>query len=373
MMKRWPTIFGMIIIIGLLIPISQQLLGFIYIRPLHGVTEPDTTKISYSWWNRDLQKRLDAYATDSLSLHPACVRLRNQFEYTFFDKLNALDIYEHQGIFYRYTHATYNEANAYVGDEKIQRQVHLLAHYQELLHQDRIPIYVLITPSKLHYYKKQLPTYNQTNSQRTNYIQYKKTLEKAGIHVLDADAWFLKEKHKQSIRLFATGGAHWTLFGGTLAMDSLIKRINHDRSTDFQRVTYEVSTENKIYAEDMDIVGLSNLLFPPEDHQLRLIHFPTPKTLKKRLKPVVISDSFFNVVSWTPLHDQVLDPETAFYYYFHTRFTQQTTNPKFTNTLVQQDIQKADCIIIITDIQNMEQFGFGFIEQYVQKALLKAE
>ncbi len=370
-MKRWPTIFGIIIVIGLLIPMSQQFFGVIYVRPLHGVTSPDTTKISYSWWNRDLQKRLETYATDSLVLHPACVRLRNQFEYTFFDKLNALDIYEHHGIFYRYSYSTYNEANAYVGNEKIQRQVQLLAHYQRLLNQDSIPIYVLITPSKLHFYKAQLPAYNQTNSQLTNVIQYKKALVKAGIRVLDADAWFLEEKQQQSISLFGTGGAHWTLYGGALAFDSLIKRINRDQLTDFQRVTLAVSKEDKIYSEDMDIVGLSNLLFPPEDHQLRLIHFPTPKQLKKRLNPVVISDSYFHVIAWTPLHAQVLDPKTPFYYYFHTRFTQQSSNPKFTNKTVQQDIKNADCIIIITDIQNMEQFGFGFIEQYIQKTLLK--
>jgi hypothetical protein len=370
-MKRLPVLFGTIILLGLLLPMVQQATRFIYVRPLTGMTDPDTSKMTYSWWNRDLQRYMERYATDSLAFQPACIRVRNQFEFSVFDKLNALDIYEHDGYFYRYTHATYSEDHAFVGYEKIARQAQLLRQFQQQLNPDSIPIYVLITSSKMHYYAEHLPERNRPHTQRTNYIQYKKALEAAGIRVLDADAWFLREKQKQpKPALMSTGGVHWTLYGGAVAFDSLIRRVNADKHTDFQRVEMSVYPKGRIYPEDMDVVGLCNLLVPPpDDPQLRLIDFPAPAYPKKRLRPVIVSDSFFNVIAWTPLHPQILDTETPFYYYFHTRFTLLGCDPKIEFEQVRKDIRQADCIVIVTDIQNMERFGFGFIEEYVEKAL----
>jgi hypothetical protein len=361
-MKRLPGIFGAIVILLLLLPAVQKLTGIVYVRPLNGVTLQDTTQLSWSWWNRDLQRRLEKQATDSFSLQPACVRLRNQFEFTFFDKLNAQDIYESNGVFFRYTFANYNEDDAFIGETRINRAVAALARFQDSVRQDVIPVYVVIAPSKLHYYRAQLPWVNRTKTERTNYLYYKRALEKAGIRVLDTDAWFLRDKPRHTVSVLSKGGAHWTLYGGALAFDSLIRRISADKRTDFQQVNMEISQENRIYPEDMDIAGLCNLISEPTDPSLRLAHFPPAKQPKRRLRPVVISDSFFHVISWTPLHPQVLDPETPFYYYYHTRFTQSGANRSFTRQQVLDDISKADCIIILTDIQNMERFGFGFIE-----------
>lgn len=63
-MKRLPHILGAIVIICLLLPAVQELTGLVYVRPLNGVTLQDSSSLSYSWWNRDLQKRLEKYATD---------------------------------------------------------------------------------------------------------------------------------------------------------------------------------------------------------------------------------------------------------------------------------------------------------------------
>lgn len=363
MKTKRSTYLAVILVLGLLFPMIQQITGLVYVRPLSGTIPADSTKVSNSWWNGDLQLKLENYASDSSELHPACVRLRNQLEFSLFDKLNAQDIYEFNGIFYRYSIPTYNEANAFVGMEKIHRQTNQLAELNKQWKLQGKELYVLITSSKMHYYRDQLPEWNKTGSHNTNYIHYKKALLSAGINVLDADAWFLKRKQKGGIPTMAKGGVHWTLYGGALALDSLIKRHNNHQQTDYQRVKMAIEPSDKIYPEDVDAVNLSNLMYPPQEKGLKLIHFPAYEQPKKRLRPVVVSDSFFHVIAWTPLHAQVLDPETPFYYYYHTRFSAANPNgKKFTRQDVITDIQAADCIVIITDIQNLEQFGFGFIE-----------
>src|SRR3989338_2015367 len=346
MKKKRSTYLAVILVLGLLFPMIQQVTKLVYVRPLSGKLPVDSTHVS-----------------DSSALHPACVRLRNQLEFSLFDKLNAQDIYESNGIFYRYSHATYNEEHAFVGMEKIHRQVKRLAEFNKQWQREGKRVYVVITSSKLHYYRDQLPEWNKTNSRNTNYIQYKKALLAAGIDVLDADSWFLERKRKDGIPTMSKGGVHWTLYGGALAIDSLIKRYNSDQKTDYQQVKMAFEPSDKIYPEDVDAVNLCNLLYPPQETGLKLIHFPAPEHPKQRLRPVVISDSYFNVIAWTPLHAQVLDPETPFYYYYQTRFTAaDPVGKKFTKQQVKSDISSADCIIIITDIQNLEQFGFGFIE-----------
>ena len=365
MNKKRSTYLAVIVVLGLLFPMIQQVTGLVYVRPLSGNLPADSTTISNSWWNGDLQRQLESYASDSSTLHPACVRLRNQLEFSLFDKLNAQDIYEFNGIFYRYSNPAYNEQNAFVGLEKIRRQTNRLAELNNQWKEQGKRLYVIITPSKLHYYRDQLPEWNKTDSRNTNYIQYKKALLAAGINVLDADAWFLERKRKGGIPTMAKGGVHWTLYGGALALDSLIHWHNKNRKTNYQRVKMDIEPSDKIYPEDVDAVNLSNLLYPPHEKGLKLIHFPTQEQPKQRLRPVVISDSYFNVIAWTPLHAQVLDPETPFYYYYHTRFSvADTGGKKFTKAQVKADISAADCIIIITDIQNLEQFGFGFIENF---------
>jgi SGNH hydrolase-like domain, acetyltransferase AlgX len=365
MNRKLSKIIVVITLIGLFIPMTQQLFGYIYIRGLDGVIASNKKNSTISWWDRSAQSYIENYSKDSLSLKAPCVRLKNQFEFTFFDKINAHDIYEYDGVFYRYSYYTYNEKNSFVGMEKIQRQVKQLKAFQDKINKDSIPIYVIITPTKLHQYNKQLPWFNQTSSRQTNYIQYKRLLQKAGINVLDADAWFLRDQKKFVAPTQSTGGVHWTLYGGALAMDSLVKRIRKDKKTDFQMVQMEISKAYELYPQDMDAVNLSNLMYPPKDQRLRLIHFPTPKNQKKRIKPVIISDSYFHVIDWTPLHDQIFDPQTSFYYYFNSRKQHDQIIETAVNLKqVSEDIQQSDCIIIITDIMNLEQFGFGFIEKY---------
>jgi hypothetical protein len=150
MKKKRSTYFAVILVLGLVYPLIQQTTGLVYVRPLSGDLLPDSTEVSNNWWNGDLQRQLEKYATDSLALHPACVRLRNQLEFSLFDKLNAQAIYEFDGIFYRYSYATYNEANSFVGMEKIYRQTKQLAALNETWKRQGKQLYVIITPSKLH-------------------------------------------------------------------------------------------------------------------------------------------------------------------------------------------------------------------------------
>lgn len=365
MQRRLSIYLSVIMLLGLLFPLLQQMTGLIYVRPLSGKVAADSTKTDQSWWSGGLQKTLEQRSTDSLRLRPACIRLRNQLEFSLTGKLNTQDIYYHNGEFYRYPYVNYSEATEFAGYEKIERQVLRLKALERRLGKR---VYVIIAPTKLHYSRGALPEYNKTTSRRTNYHAYKQALTREGIALLDADDWFLQLKHRNhQPPLMAKAGVHWTLYGGALALDSLIKRCSIAHKTEYERVQMQFEPGDKIYPEDVDATNLSNLLFPPMEKGLKLVHFPQAEHPKRRLLPLVVSDSYFNVISWTPLHDQVLDPQTAFYYYFHTRFDRANPAGKpIDQKQLQEDIRKADCILIISDVQNLSRFGFGFIEDQMK-------
>lgn len=365
MQRRLPIYLSVIMLLGLLFPMVQQMTGLIYVRPLSGEVPADSTKTDHSWWSGSLQKDLERFSTDSLLLRPACIRLRNQLEFSLAGKLNTQDIYFHKGEFYRYPYVNYSEATEFAGYEKIEQQVQALKALERRLGKR---VYVIIAPTKLHYSREELPAWNKTKSKRTNYHVYKQALTREGIAVLDADQWFVQLKRRNhQPPLMAKAGVHWTLYGGALALDSLIKRCSIAHKTDYERVQMQFEPSDKIYPEDVDATNLANLLFPPTEKGLKLVHFPQAEHPKQRLLPLVVSDSYFNVISWTPLHDQVLDPQTAFYYYFHTRFDRANPGGKpIDQQQLREDIRKADCILIISDVQNLSRFGFGFIEDQMK-------
>jgi hypothetical protein len=369
MKKALPTILGLLSMLALSIPALQQSFGFMKVKGLNGVTEPDTAKLSYSWWDRGLQERIESYSTDSLSLRPACVRARNQFEFTFFDKLNAKDIYEYDGIFYRMYFLNYTDGANFAGYERIRSDVATLKRFGDSLKKRNVPLYFVIAPSKLHLYRGNLPWWNSSSGTNTNYIRYKQAMLQAGINVLDADQWLgaIRETTKPSV--MATGGVHWSLYGSALVCDSLIKRVSLDRRESFARIVMKPApADAEINREDMDAANLCNLMFPPKDPKLRNVVFPEVRQAGRKLRPLVIADSFYGTIAWSGITPQVTHDKAVYYYYFKTRQgLREVVDPKVTVQAVDADLAEADCVIIMSDIFNMENFAFGFIRDYLRK------
>ena len=129
----------------------------------------------------------------------------------------------------------------------------------------------------------------------------------------------------------------------------------------------EVSPTYELYESDVDLLNLSNLMWKKEDRTLRNVYFPPPKNIKKKMKPFIVSDSFFHAISWTGLFPQIFQPNTPYYYYFQSRVEPNGSSNPINYAVLENDLKQSDCILIITDIQNLTQFGFGFIEQYIQQ------
>lgn len=80
---------------------------------------------------------------------------------------------------------------------------------------------------------------------------------------------------------------------------------------------------------------------------------------------MIVSNSYLHVSTGHRFLDQVFHPETPFYCYFHTRFGHKGGSAPINANALLKDLSQAECVII-TDIQNLQQFGFGCPEYYLE-------
>ena len=182
------------------------------------------------------------------------------------------------------------------------------------------------------------------------------------MHCIDFNQWFMELKGTEEAPLMGSGGVHWSRYGSTLAMDSLVNYINTVTGKDFVRPNWTFDEEYEVCYHDNDAVKVSNLLFPPFDKELKGIEF-TANNEHDKIKALIISDSFFDVISIYGLRDNVFTSDTKYDYYYGTQIGIPDQNQRLTLADFKAYIWSVDCIIIMSDIVNMENYSWGFIEE----------
>ena len=117
---KFAKAFKVIILIVLCIPLCFQLLNKSFFTPLNGVQTSKTNQLNdsfqgqFSFIDRTLQQYLEAKIEENLIVKSPLVRLRNQYEYSFFQKLNAQQIYQYGDQLFRFYDPTYNRSEEHV-------------------------------------------------------------------------------------------------------------------------------------------------------------------------------------------------------------------------------------------------------------------
>lgn len=347
------------VFLTLLIPAVINHSGIIQKITVFGV-EPVLESDSVSWWDGSKQKQFESNLMKESIARTYFIRLRNQYQYSLFNKINAQDIYEYNGLHFRFYSYTFNEEQNFVGEETVKKKVEDLSILRDLIG-DSIPIITVITPYKAHYYADKLPEKHKTNSKETNYHYYKKALLQHDFPVLDFDDYFLKNR-SVTPAIFGNGGIHWSHYAMAVAMDSIVNYVSDANHINYDSFHFDTVIPPKINVDDLDIALMRNLLKKPKDENLRDI-VVTPIEGEKRMKAVIVSDSYcFSILS-SGVAKNIFTKDTDFLYYFNSIYNGQLVNGVIDIEKVKADLKDADCVIIISDIVNLEKFGYGFIER----------
>ena len=357
-----------LVLLFLCIPLSFQLFYWREFTPLNGVQVSkaegmkDSLKGKFDWFNGSYQHYTELYLEENLAVKSPLVRLRNQLEYSIFGKINAQQIYEYNGNLFRFYTSKYNEGTAFIGYDAVREKVRKLTQIQAYLG-EKCPVILAIAPSKTYFYEEDLPKVHTIKTNRSNYKAIKKEALKNGIHVIDFNTYFLDLKQSAAAPLISKSGIHWSMYGAALAMDSLVRKVEHIKDMRFSHPNYMLEKTFRFFYNDNDLAQLLNVLSPPNDPNLRCLTFPAQTPRGKKIRALIISDSFFDVVSMTALRQQLFTSDTKFLYYFNTRKDPTNNHQGLEGLSLLAEMKKADCIILLNDIVNMENLGWGFVER----------
>jgi hypothetical protein len=364
-MKKTSVIYKIIavlILVFLTVPILVNHIPGVPKAHVFGVeNKPLAQKIS--WKDGTAQQAFEKEAMEHSVLRTYLLRFRNQYQYTLFDKINASDIYDYDGYYFRFYVPAFNEELNFVGKDSIENTLNAIVRLQELTG-DSIPIITIIPASKNHYYKNRLPSKNQTTTQHTNYRYVLSGLNERKLPYIDFNNYFCH--HPSEVpAIFAKQGIHWTHYAATVASDSIMRFVDQLKGTQYDSFEFDAVDANGFNVDDLDLALLRNLLVKPKDDNLRnvVIH---PKKGQKRLNAVIIGDSYFLAIQNSGARHAMFTKGSNYHYYFNRTYNDMYREIPFDIQQIKKEIEKADCILLINDITNLEIFGFGFPQKMVQ-------
>lgn len=363
MSQRVLKISFILLLLGLWVPALINHLPFIKRIEFYGVEEPTVPKQT-SWWDGSAQKHLEETQLKNSTLRLYMIRIRNQYTYSLFNKISAYQTYKFKDQYFRLYSINYNEDYSFIGKAEIDKKVGKMAELQAILG-DETPIITLIAPSKNHYYREYLPKKNQYYSKKTNYLYLLESMEKNKLKLIDFNDYFLKNK-STTPAIFANGGIHWTHYASSLAMDSLVNYL-----TDLKKVKYNqfesVFTDTIGFnVDDLDLALGRNLIVKPYDKNIRNIHVKS-KNNGKKIKAVIIGDSFFLAINNSGVRNVIFTRDSYYHYYFKTTYDRNYEKIQFDLDKIAEQIKDADCIIYLSDIVNLENYGFGFPDEIIKR------
>lgn len=328
---------------------------------LHGVEDKaDNTKAQLSWWDGSYQATIEKNLVEEAELKKYMIKLKNQFQYSLFGKINANHIYEYNGQMFRFYCSSYNEDWTFVGKDSLQSCVNELVKLQNYLGKEKCPIITLFAPVKSRYYSELLPEKNVCKGNNTNYEFLLNALEKSDISYIDFNNYFVRNKGKFDAAIFANGGIHWTKYAGALAMDSLVNFVSLLKGIEFDKFDCELYDCGGYNELDMDLYNACNLLSPMTDTSLRCVSFSPNIRSGRKINAVIVADSYFFVVEQTELRKLIFTEDSDYHYYFNTTRDADINFYHIDHEKIYRQLQTADCVILLQDLVNTEQFGFGF-------------
>lgn len=327
------------------------------------VTRSERPAFNFSgWFNEDYQQKMETYLNQNFGFRNSLVRLHNQLSFWLFNKTNARDvIIGNENYLYELNYIRAYYGQDFIGDSLITERVHRLKTVQDTLNANGKLLVVVFAPGKGQFYPEYIPDHLKSEFSRTNYQAWKDAGEKAGLEILDFNAWFLQMKNNSEFPLYPKTGIHWSQYGVDLVIDSLIGFIENRTGLDLPDYIITERFLSTDYQEpDTDLEDGMNLIFPINDEPLAYSKFTINAEGKTKPRLMVISDSFY----W-PLFNKGISSsifsEGEFWYYNQVIYNSYSdVSVPVSSVDHRKAIFSKDVVILIVTDANLPEFPWDF-------------
>lgn len=359
--------FGILLLV-IWIPFAQMLFQVVESKGLKGAFVPHA-KPEFSdsaWFTGDFQKGFEEYLNDTIGFHQDLIRLRNQVDYSFFDKCHSYDIEVGKN---GYLVATWH-IDAHLGklrtrESRIDSLVSMMAQINDTLNKMNKTFIVLLAPSRGAFYKELAPAwYDLKPAHESDYQRYLRQLSKTKIRYIDFNKAFLNMKSTSKYPLYTKCGIHWSTYGATLAADSFVKYIEKERSIDLPDMKIENIELSKVArGVDADLNNTLNLIWDVKNDEMAYPKLSFNREGKGKTNLLSVGDSYYLGTLGSNVIASSFE-ENCFWYYNNTIWSSGPNNGKTTKDIsFMHEIASHDVITIIATESTLTDFGWGFIEQ----------
>ncbi|MCD4772034.1 MAG: hypothetical protein K8R41_01475 [Bacteroidales bacterium] len=375
--KKKKYLLFIIIIVFLILPLFQEKTLLFNSNVLKGsFTKENFPELSIKdYYSGSFQKSFNNYLEQNIGFRSFFVRVNNQINYSIFKQTNAKDVLlGKEGYLFRKSgNFSYNGLD-YVGDKTVNEKTKKLKFIVTELNKKDVKLFIVIAPNKRSFYEEFLTENSISKIKRkTNYIEYKKQLDKLEIPYLNLEEVFLKNKNHE-YPLFSKCGIHWTQYGAAFALDTIVGYMENLSGISMPEIVFDKITPKKSWPPDVDIQNTMNLLFDLPEKQL---YYPklSYKTDTNTVKPntIVIGDSYYHAIQWTGMPKGIFSKESAFWYYNKSGFTTDNKKFKVDEIDYEKAIFDADFIILFGTTTNFVRFSYGFVDKAYDLLIAKSK
>jgi len=326
------------------------------------------------------QRAFEAWFEARLDLRPLLVRADNELNLRVFRGFNpgtntALVLGKHGFIFEREYVDALNRRNL-VPVAELAQKVQRLKLLQDYLDSHGSTLLLVISPSKALSYPENLERRyvdRRWPDVPTNYEQFVPLLERAGIHVLDAQEQLFASKQLGGPAWFTNTGTHWNEPASCQIAAQIADFVRRQSAPTTPRLRCEAPTwESEPSGTDRDLLDLANLLFPKQFYR------PTPKVASRvvsvrgeheRPSVLFVGSSFVWAIwnRWQRLGSR----KTAFYYYYSSESSLSgVRNRPLDHSRIDfpHQVFGRTAVVIEINAAVVDQVGFGFLED-AEKAI----
>lgn len=336
---------------------------------LHGAYEKrkDTTLTVENWLSQNYQQKKSNYLNDHFTLRGLLVKASNQYNYSFYDEINAEEIFKcKNGYFFRFYWKDFKPSYNFKGEYHIDSITNQITELQQILDSNNTKLLCIIAPDKGRIYPEFLTdNYKENESLNpNNYQVYLENFKRKKINYIDFNNWFQLIKDTFQIPIFAKNGVHWTQSASAFAIDSIQRYMEHHSKANFPNIILKNKHfKLRPWQPDVDASQTMNLLWAPDELDIPYFNAYANDTTLSKPKVLVVSDSFWDAPSWSG-YDKLLFHKQEYWYY--NRTYRNYIEPE--RPLEEKDYKKLyeyDYIIVLATEMNLSDFGWGFFNKAI--------
>ena len=316
--------------------------------------------------NKAFQKNYELYINDSIGFNNDFIRLRNQIDYSIFNKCHSSDIEIGKD---NYLVAT-THLDAALGKTKKTAQqldtiIKSLVFLNDTLQKLNKKLTVVFAPSKGSYCLDKAPDWYDTGKKgESDYEYLSRNLKNTTVKTIDFNNWFLQQKQTTKHKLYTRTGVHWSIYGATLAADSMFRFMEKNSNIQLRNLNMSKSEKSDTTRfMDGDLADALNLFWCVKDSGLSYPIYDYENVPKSDRKVLILTDSYF--YSFANMFHETFN-EYSFWYYNTTIYSSGPNNGKNVSDInIPEEIMKQDEFILIATQSTVGEIGWGFLDDAV--------